>query len=209
MFGLGRSALDKGLDAFAAKRWRAARRRLEDAAQEEHPRAIGDYHLGLLYWRGLGGPREHDTAVACFRRAADQGHAAAQTALAVALRAGVGAERDMEEARALLRSAAGAGDVEAMTQLAVMSPDEEGRRFLLRAAEQGHPPAMRQLSDELVEHQPIDALAWLYVCAAMSSDAAVSKRAQHLAHEMSADEIAAAQKQGRRMLREMRKGARR
>lgn len=199
MFSFGKSALDKGLDAFAKRRWKEARRHLEDASRDEHPRALGDYHLGLLYWRGLGGEREREAAIALFRRAADTGHAAAQTALGLALLG-----EDEVEARALFRSAAGAGDLNAMTELASMSAPREARDLLERAAEQGHGPAMRQLADLIMTHEPVEALGWLYACAALSGDEATRKRAAALAREMTADEITAAQKQGRLALKRIR-----
>ena len=47
--------LDRGLDTFERHDWKQARRLLEEA-NKESSRAIGCYHLRLLYWRGLGGP---------------------------------------------------------------------------------------------------------------------------------------------------------
>lgn len=203
MFGRERSELDKGLDAFTGRHWRKARRHLEDAAVEEHPRPIGDYHLGLLYWRGLGGEPDHKAAVNCFRRAADAGHAAAQTALGLALRAGVGAPKDEAQARALFRSAAAAGDAEAMTQLAAVSERDEAIGLLRRASDKGHAPAMRALSGHLMERDPVEALAWLYAHVALTGNHAVSKHAERLARELRADEIDAAQKQGRAILKRL------
>jgi len=202
LFGSDAPLLDQGLDAFGQRRWRKARELLEESSHEVQ-RPLGDYHLALLYWRGLGGPRDPAAAVYFFRRAADSGHAAAQTALGLALRAGVGAPKDIEAARALFRLAAGAGDVEAMTQLAAMSDCEEARRLLERAAERGHALAMRNLSDMLLDVDAIEALSWLYVSVGLSGDRAAAKRAKHLADEMTADEIAAAQKQGRRFLKRL------
>lgn len=197
------SLLDQGLDAFASKRWRKARRLLEDSGHEEG-RPIGDYHLGLLYWRGLGGPRDTHAAVQCFKRAAASGHAAAQTALGLAALSGVGTAQDTKQAQALLRSAAGAGDVAAMTTLATMMADvSASRRLLFRAAESGYPPAMRALSDLILETDPIDALAWLYVHVALTGEEAVIKRAKKVADELTADEIGQAQKQGRAELRRL------
>ncbi len=209
LFGPEQSVLDQGLDAFAAKRWKKARRLLEDATVEELPRSLGDYHLGLLYWRGLGGERDEIAAVNCFRRAAESGHAAAQTALGLALLAGVGAERDVNQARALFRSAAGAGDVDAMLRLAAMSEPAEARDLLHRAAEGGHVEAMRQYANALMETDPQEALAWLYASVGMSGDAPTADHGAALARELSADEIVAAQKRGRAILKHFRKEQRR
>lgn len=195
MFGQ-RSKLDRGLDAFERRAWKRARKLLEEALQEEE-RASGFYHLGLLYWRGLGGPREKEAAVDCFARAAAIGHSGAETAYGMALRSGAGVAKDVEKARTLFRSAAGAGDRDAMIELATLSDPDDARRWLLRASELGHAPAMLYLSDTLMQKDPVDALAWLYTAVAVSGDEAARKRAKALAREMTAGEIATAQKEGR------------
>jgi uncharacterized protein len=197
-----RSALDQGLDAFERRDWKRARRRLEEALQHEE-RAIGRYHLGLLYWRGLGGAREIEAAVDCFSRAAERGLPAAQTAYAMALRSGVGVAADEEAARALFREAAGAGDCAAMVELAGMSEPDDARYWMLRASELGHTPAMEQYADMLMARDPTEALAWLYAAAAVSGADAPRKRAASLAREMSAKEIDAAQKGGRAYARQI------
>ncbi|MES1159057.1 MAG: hypothetical protein ABUL42_04100 [Terricaulis silvestris] len=204
MFGAERSDLDKGLDAFNGRHWRKARRLLEDAIAADHPRAIADYHLGLLYWRGLGGDQDVGAGVECFRRAAESGHAAAQTALAMALQSGVGAQRDLAQARMLFRSAAGAGDLDAMVQLALISDRAEARRLLERASDAGHVAAMRHLSDLLIEDDAEEALALLYANVALSGNHAVARHAEALAREMTAAEIDAAQKRGRAILKKLR-----
>jgi uncharacterized protein len=190
------SKLDRGLDAFERRAWKRARQHFVRALEDE-ARPLGLYHLGLLYWRGLGGKRDVVAAVECFARAAASAHPAAQTAYGIALRSGVGALKDNEKARALFRSAAGAGDRDAMVQLATMSEPGEARRKLLRASELGHAPAMQRLSDMLLADQPIEALAWLYAAVAVAGEEPARKRAARLAHEMSASEIDAAQKAGR------------
>lgn len=206
MFG-GRSKLDKGLDAFERQEWKRARRLLEDGLQEEE-RANGFYHLGVLYWRGLGGPVEKDAAVACFARGAELGHSGAETAYGIALRSGVGTAKDNEKARALFRSAAGGGDRDAMIQLATMSDPDDARRWLLRASELGHAPAMVHLSEMLMHTDPVDALSWLYTGVALSGDDAARKRAKALAREMTAAEIDTAQKAGRLYAKEIQDKAR-
>ena len=195
MFGRA-SRLDRALDAFERRAWRRARRTLEDTAPDER-RAIGDYHLGVLYWRGLGGKRDAEGAARCFSSAAEAGHPAAETALGVALRSGVGAPKDNERARALFRSAAAAGDKDAMVQIATMCEPDDARRWLLRAAEQGHAPAMLHLADMIMRSEPIEALSWLYAAVTLSANDAARKRAGALAREMSAAEIDAAQRAGR------------
>lgn len=207
MFGLGATKFDRGLDAFEKRDWKRARRLLEDALMDDE-NATGFYHLGLLYWRGLGGDVDKRAAADCFARAAETGHTGAQTAYGIALRSGVGTAKDNEAARANFRAAAGAGDCEAMVQLATMCEPDEHRRWLLRASELGYAPAMKHLSDALMRHDPIEALCWLYAAVALSADDAARKRAGALAREMSAAEIDAAQKAGRQYAKDIQQRAR-
>jgi len=192
----GGSKIDRGIEAFAKQDWKRARRFLEEGLQDED-RAGGFYYLGQLYWRGLGGPAEKNAAVDCFARAADLGHVGAEVAYGIALRSGVGVAKDDERAYALFRSAAGAGDRDAMIQLATMSDPDDARRWLTRASELGHAPAMLNLSDMLMNRDPVEALSWLYAGVALSGDDAARKRAKALAAEMTAAEIDTAQKAGR------------
>ncbi len=207
MFDFGPSKLDRGLDAFERREWRRARSLLERALEQEE-RPIGQYHLGLLYWRGLGCKRNVAAAVNCFSRAAGSAHPAAQTAYGIALRTGIGALKDTDKARALFRSAAGAGDCDAMVQLAAIGEPENARRMLLRASELGHAPAMSHLADMLMGVAPIEALSWLYTAVTLTGDEAARKRAAKLAREMTAAEIDAAQKAGRVYAKDIQQRAR-
>jgi hypothetical protein len=206
MFGAS-SKLDRGLDAFERRDWKRARRLLEEALQEEE-RASGHYHLGLLYWRGLGGAADKAAAVECFSRAANDGHPGAETAYGIALRSGVGVPKNNDLAQQHFRSAAGAGDGEAMVQLAAMSEPDDARRWLTRASENGYAPAMLRLSDFLMTRDPVEALAWLYASVAFAGDDAARKRAATLAKEMTAREIDEAQKYGRGFVKDIRERAR-
>ncbi len=190
-----KSRAERGLDAFQRRNWKSARRLFEESG---HARRAGeDYHLGLLYWRGLGGDRDVKAGAACFRRAAEQGHAAAQTAFALALRSGVGVAKDETAAASLFRMAAGAGDCDAMVELAATSGPNEAIALLRRAVDLGHPPAMRRLADHLLRHDPVEALALLYTEAAMTGDDSARARATKLAREMKPAEITQAQRAGR------------
>lgn len=202
MFG-GRSKLDKGLDAFEKSEWKRARKLLEDALQDE-PRPAGFYHLGLLYWRGLGGDVDKAAGADCFERGAEFGHPGAQTAYGIALRTGVGVVKNNEAALTQFRSAAGGGDREAMVQIATMSEPDDAHRWLMRASELGYAPAMTHLSDMLMKRDPVEALSWLYAAVTLAADDAARKRAAALAAEMSAKEIEQAQKIGRDYAREIR-----
>lgn len=201
------SKLDKGLDAFERGEWKRARRLLEESLTEED-RATGRYHLGLLYWRGLGGKPDKALAVQHFAQAAQSGLPGAQTAYGIALRSGVGVAQDIELAREQFRAAAGAQDGEAMVQLAMLSEPEEARYWLLRGAENGYTPAMVPLADMLMQTDPIEALAWLYTAVALFGDDAARKRAAIFARELSAKEIDAAQKTGRLYAKEIQQRSR-
>jgi TPR repeat protein len=196
------SRLDRGLDAFERREWRRARRLLEESLQEED-RAIGHYHVGLLYWRGLGCRPNKPIAVEHFARAAEDGLPGAQTAYGIALRSGVGVATDLELARDQFRAAAGAQDGEAMVQLASLSDPEEAHYWLLRASENGYTPAMAHLADAIMARDPVEALSWLYADVTLSGDAAARKRAAALARELTAKEISAAQKTGRLYAKEI------
>ncbi len=196
------SKLDRGLDAFERGEWRRARRLFEDALHEED-RAIGRYHMGLLYWRGLGGKPDKAKAVEHFAHAAENGLPGAQTAYGIALRSGVGVERDVDLAREQFRAAAGAQDGEAMVQLAPLCEPEEARYWLQRASENGYAPAMRNLADLLMERDPVEALAWLYAAVSLAGEDAARKRAAALARELTAKEIERAQKTGRLYVKEI------
>lgn len=202
MFG-GRSKLDKALDAFERKEWKRSRKLFEEALQDE-PRPTGFYHLGVLYWRGLGGQVDKAAAVDCFERGAEFGHPGAQTAYGIALRSGVGVVKNNDAALQQFRSAAGGGDREAMVQLATMSEPDDARRWLMRASELGYAPAMMHLSDLVMKRDPIDALSWLYAAVTLGADDAARKRAAALAKEMTAKEIEQAQKYGREYARDIR-----
>ena len=197
-----RSKLDRALDAFERRDWKQARRLFEEALKESE-RAIGRYHLGLLLWRGLGGPPNKTAAVECFARAAADGHARAQTAYGIALRSGQGIAKNIDMARQQFRFAAGAGDGEAMVQIAAMSEPEEAVRWLKRASDLGYAPAMNHLADMVMQHDPVEALSWLCASVALSGDDATRKRAAALAEEMSAAEIEQAQKIGKRFAKEL------
>ncbi len=200
MFG-ARTSLDAGLDAFSKRNWKKARSLLEDAALNGERQA--EFHIGLLCWRGLGGPQDRQGAVYWFRRAADSDLPAAQDALAVALRTGSGCERDPEEARRLFLLAAERGYAPAMGNLATMSPPHEAQVWMTRAAESGHAPSMLHLSDFLERRDPVESLAWLYAAAAFAGEDAASQRAKAFARELSAPAISAAQRRGREITKQL------
>ncbi len=196
------------MTAFDQRQWKRARRLLEETLMAED-NALVRYRLGVLYWRGLGGEADKAAAVRNLSRAAESGYPPAQTAYGIALRSGVGVAKDDEAARAQFRAAAGASDGEAMVQLASMSEPSEARRWLLRASDLGYAPAMPHLADQLMQGEPVEALAWLYACVMVSGDHGARERAEALAKEMTAREIEAAQKKGRSLAKEIERRAKR
>ena len=70
-----------------------------------------------MYGDGLGVPRNEVQAAAWFRKAADQGHVAAQINLARMYEQGWGVDQDLSRARHWYAEAAAQGDDEAIRKL--------------------------------------------------------------------------------------------
>lgn len=103
----------------------------------------GLYHLGLLYWAGLGVPKSSLKAVRMWRLAADRGSADAQNNLAVFFETGThGHPKDEREAVRLYQRAAAQGHPQALfnlgraveTGMGGLAKDEAGAMALYRAA---------------------------------------------------------------------------
>src|SRR5262245_35057636 len=77
----------------------------KDAARD----AEAQYQLALKYARGTGVARDDAMAAGLFRKAAEQGHGAAQEALAFAYHVGRGVEKNEAEALKWVRKAAEQG----------------------------------------------------------------------------------------------------
>jgi hypothetical protein len=73
-----------------------------------------------VYFAGLGVPRDYAEAVKWYRKAADQGLAAAETNLAGMYAKGYGVEQDYAQAMQWCRKAADQGNVGAQQQIGVM-----------------------------------------------------------------------------------------
>jgi TPR repeat protein len=67
------------------------------------------FNLGLIYDNGHGVPRDENLALAWYRRAAGQGHAAAQNNLGLRYDHGQGVARDYKDAPRWYRKAADQG----------------------------------------------------------------------------------------------------
>ncbi|MGZ8942198.1 MAG: tetratricopeptide repeat protein, partial [Methylobacter sp.] len=75
------------------------------------------YNLGVMYANGRGVPKDEREAVAWYRKAAEQGDAAAQYNLGWMYDHGQGVAKDEREAVAWYRKAAEQGDEDAKTRL--------------------------------------------------------------------------------------------
>lgn len=92
------------------------RRRLEKAAAAGSLRAKG--FLGATLWKGSGGKRDGERAVALLREAAEAGDPVGLCYLGAVYREGEYAERDLEKAVALFKKAADLAFIDAMYFLA-------------------------------------------------------------------------------------------
>ena len=75
------------------------------------------FNLGSCYYLGKGIERNLETAISCYRRAANAGHLTATTILGDCYGYGVVVDRDLEEAVKLYRQAAEEGIEEAKAAL--------------------------------------------------------------------------------------------
>jgi len=121
---------------------------------------VGQHNLGLCYMEGYGLPRDIDKITTYwaegakwYRKAADQGLAAAQFDLAKLYRLGYGVENSEKEAYKWYRLAAEQGHLEAQIQIGYcysggrgISEDHvEALRWYRKAAKKGHQLAWRCL----------------------------------------------------------------
>lgn len=106
-------------------------------------------HLGWIYEKGQGVPKDLVQSLAWYRKAATQGLAVAQNDVGCAYRYGMAVEKDADEAVRWFRMSANQGDSYAQYNLACMleagqgAPQDyaEAARYYHLAAEQGHPQA--------------------------------------------------------------------
>jgi TPR repeat protein len=132
-----------------------------DAARTDTMQNIGDaeYERGLDYACARGFPRNLPEAAKWFHRAADKGHALAQSALGWMLMTGRGVKRDDAEAARWLQLAAERGVVPAQNNLAVLYVMGQGvphnhstaEHWFRAAAEQGAIDAQRNLDTLLTQ----------------------------------------------------------
>lgn len=148
----------------------------------EKGEAAAQHILGTLYLRGLGVPRDVDTALEWLGRAAEQDFTQSQLLLANLLALGEDVLRDSERAAYWYRRAAELGVAEAQNSLGVAlgagdgveKNEAEAVEWYLKAAEQGMVAAQANLGVSLlrgtgVERDPAQAVVWLLRAAEQGS----------------------------------------
>lgn len=143
------------------------------AAQAEAGYAPSQFRWGLWQEQGWQGTKKDlSAALQWFRRAAENGHAAAALKYAAYLEAGEGVPVDLAGARRWYGVGAEAGNDEAQFQFARLLQTGEGgpadpesaRRWLERAARQGHAEALFVLGDLTFRGGAGDPVrAWAYL----------------------------------------------
>ncbi len=164
------------------------------------------YREGLRQANGEGVPRDDAAALACFRQAAEAGHAIAECSLGYLLEHGRGTARDESGALGWYRKAANRGDAIAQNNLALMLAqgrgatrnEAEAMQWFRRAAQQGVPAAQSNLGLLLAQGRgatadPVEALKWFLLAAAQGHAAAIKNR-DLLLPELTTEQTAEAQK---------------
>jgi TPR repeat protein len=113
--------LARGLTAFRAGNHIEARTHFRLLAQRDNPAA--ETLLGTMAANGQGGPKDDAVAAAWFLRAARQGYAPAQLALADAFARGRGVPQNPARAKQLAKAAALQGQPGAAQLAARLGPD--------------------------------------------------------------------------------------
>lgn len=156
-FGLFKSALVKGDEAYEREDFEAALKHYTKAAKKDEAEA--QFKLGRLYERGEGTEADPAEALIWYTRAAEQGLDMAQTNLGVLYDTGRGTEEDNVSAARWFREAARQGNPVAQYNLALMLhqgdgiPQNKAQAAALygRAAEQGVPLAFLPHAELLSE----------------------------------------------------------
>jgi TPR repeat protein len=147
-----------------------------DLLYGKHPDKLTEalYSMGKRCYSGKGAPQDYKEAVKWFRLAAEQGHAAAQTALGLAYKDGKGVPQDYEEAVKWFRISAERGYAPAQVNLGFAYYEgshaplnyEEAAKWFRLAAEQGvdlsqYMLAKCYLAGQGVEKSSVEAAKWL------------------------------------------------
>jgi len=170
--------LKAAADAYGKGDYAAALRLLRPLADQGDPGA--QFSVGLMYRNGKGVPQDLGEAVKWYRRAADQGNPLAQYNLGVMYDAGRGVAQSDAEAIAWYRKAAEQGDARALYNIGVMY--EKGQGVVADS-----PQAYMWYSLAAFRFHGMDA----------ELEARVLQSRDRVAANMSAEQLAAAQKMTR------------
>jgi TPR repeat protein/transglutaminase-like putative cysteine protease len=179
----------------------------QKAADQGEP--IAQNGLGWLYEKGLGVPKDATAAVQWYRKAADQSNSLAQSNLGRMMYFGQGVPKDHSAAMALWEKAATRGESGAQYLLGLTHEvGEDTPRDMLvaaswyrKAAEQGLSSAQNSLgllyrSGSGVPHDLVQAHMWFNLAATHGDQQAAQNR-EAVANDMTAQQIADAQKLAR------------
>ncbi len=151
------SAVSRGVAAFWRGEYAEARAFLQDAIKAGNAEA--QFTLGLIYWEGLGFPKNGKEAMRLFTLAAKQGHARALNVLGFSYEHGIGVSADIKKAVQWYRKAVKEREPRALNNLGILYSKghgvpldpSEARRLWREALDQGHAPAIHNLG--IMYHQ--------------------------------------------------------
>ena len=146
------SAVSLGVTAFRREQYAVARAFLQEPIKDGNAEA--QFTLGLIYWQGLGFPKNGKESIRLFMLAAEQGHARALNVLGYSFERGIGIPTDIEKAIHWYREAVKEDEPRALNNLAILYSNGNGvphdvaeaEQLWRRAVNQGHTPAMHNLA---------------------------------------------------------------
>ena len=161
------------------------------------------YNLGVCYENGEGVEKNHSEAIKWCKRAAEQGHASAQSVLGGYYYNGKGVEKDIVEAIKWFRKGAEHGNAEAQYNLGVCYEKGEGvdknlaeaAKWYRKVAEQGDANAQRNLGLYYIQEKRdnVRGYAWILLSVKNGLEDLTSKLAE-LEKQMDKGEIERAKK---------------
>lgn len=113
-----------GLTAYDGEDYATALREWQPLAEQGD--ALAQYHVGVLYRKGLGVPQDDAQARKWYAKAAAQGQAKAQFSLGTLYFNGEGGPKDYQQALRWFRLGANQKDALCQTKLGIMYDDGEG-----------------------------------------------------------------------------------
>jgi uncharacterized protein len=164
--------------AFQKGNYAKALKLARPLADKGHPRA--EAVLGFAYYRGRGAPHDDAEAAKWLLRAAEKGDAVARFTLGVMYGEGRGVPQDFVEAARWYRRAAEQGDAQAQYNLGLAYTHGEG-----------------VAQDVVAAHMWFNLAAARFPATDMRNRAAAVKNRDTVAGEMSAEQLAEAQKRAR------------